>query len=479
MRKLRKYVLCFMMIALVSSGCSSKDKEEPKKDKNETGVKVDESVVSWANMKIDNPDLKLTEDQKEVIKYFDTDYFQVGKYENLQRYPKIFDNSQITFNGEIIKTIKTTDDEYEFLMKMDMTSTDSNEIVIKGKQQEPRLIEGDMIQVYGRYQGVDQYEIDGKSHSVPTVKVNKTAKYWYATNSVGEQYTFDTLNTVAKAVFGKNIKMKEAICNEDYELGKMYSPQEHYFLITPDNQSNADFKEFEITSSYSMIRAAKPTGNSQKQIHVSADFKHYIATTYEESTKMLYMDYYDTNFKKVWGREFKNVDEVPYDYTSKLIYLVADNYLSIIDTKTGEDIQKPVMVGEKTKVQMTEDGAILIGTGNKDNIMKVDKKGEIVWTSSADVEVTDCYQMQMVNGNIIVELASNIYAEGTNVIDDQVRKMVLIDKNGNIIQEFISNEYHANTNQDISQSDNYVDNCDPFDERSECYGANVHADGGV
>lgn len=447
MRKLRKYVLCLMMIALVCSGCSNKDKEEPKKDKNETGIKVEESVVSWANMKIDNPDLKLTEDQKEVIKYFDTDYFQVGKYENLQRYPKIFDNSQITFNGEIIKTIKTTDDEYEFLMKMDMTSTDSNEIVIKGKQQEPRLIEGDMIQVYGRYQGVNQYEIDGKSHSVPTVTVNNTVKYFIGTDSTGEKYTFDTLNTVAKAVFGKDIKMKEAQASIDYELGDMYSPQEHYFLITPNNQSNADFKEFEITSVNSMIRTAKPTGNSQKQIHVSADFKHYITTTYETSTKMLYMDYYDTDFKKVWGREFKNVDKVPYDYTSGSIYLVADNYLNMIDTKTGEDIQKPVMVGEKTKVQMTEDGAILIGTGNKDNIMKVDAKGQIIWTTSADIEVTDCHMMQIVNGNILVNLASNIFAEGsTNTITDSIRKIVAVDKDGKILQEFLEYENHANTN---------------------------------
>lgn len=444
MRKLKKYVLCFVMIALVSSGCSSKDKEEQKKDKNETGVKVEESVISWANMKIDNPNLKLTEDQIEVIKYFDNDYFYISNYEILKRYPKIFDNSQISFNGTIIKTIKSTDDEYEILMKIDMDSTDSNEVVIKGKQQEPRLIEGDMVQVYGRYQGINQYDIDGKSHTVPTVKVNKTAKYWYATGSVGDQYTFETLNTVAKAVFGKNIKMKEAICGEDYELGKMYSPQDHYFLITPDNQSNANFKEFEITSNYSMIRAAKPTGNSQKQFQVSADFKHYIATTYEPSTKMFYMDYYDTDFKKIWGREFKNVDKVPYDYTSKRIYLVADNYLNIIDTKTGQDIQKPVMVGEKAKVQIMEDGAILIGTGNKDNIMKVDTKGEVIWKASADIEVTDCYQMQMVNGNIIVKLENDTYDEvNTKVIKDSVTKMVSIDKNGKIIQEFISDEYHS------------------------------------
>ena len=42
---------------------------------------VDGAVVSWGNLEIDNS--KLTEDQKEVLKYFDSDYFMINNYDCL------------------------------------------------------------------------------------------------------------------------------------------------------------------------------------------------------------------------------------------------------------------------------------------------------------------------------------------------------------------------------------------------------------
>ena len=41
-----------------------------KVEKNETGVEVDGSIISWGNLEVDNPDLNLTEDQIEVLKYY-------------------------------------------------------------------------------------------------------------------------------------------------------------------------------------------------------------------------------------------------------------------------------------------------------------------------------------------------------------------------------------------------------------------------
>lgn len=437
---MKKLVLCLaslMMISTCATGCQNKEanKDEENKSENESGVKVDESIVSWANMKIDNPDLKLTEDQIEVLKYFDVDYFYVNDYNNLQRYPKVYDNSQIAFPCHVIKTMNADENEYELLVSM--IGKDDELMIIKGKQQEPRIIEGDYIVVYGRYQGVKQYEIDGKSVTKPTITVNKTTPFYLATNSAGPRYEYETINIVAKAIFGTDIKVKEEVADTDYKLGAMYSPQEKYFLVTPDDQSNANFKEFELTATNPAIRTPNPTAETSKSFNVSADFNHYIVSTHEQTTNTLYLEYYDRDFKKVWGNEYSNVDTVPYDYTTDSIYLVADNDLHIIDTKTGKDKQEPIMVGEKIKVVMVEDGAILVGTGNKDNVMKVDSTGKTIWKASADIEVTNCSMLQIIDGNVVVSLA-NYQTDGSefNMITSGTSKIIAIDKDGKITQEF-------------------------------------------
>lgn len=445
MKRLFKYVTLGIIMCLFCIGCTKDDTENGSKvekkeeSKNETGIEIDGSIISWANMKVDNPDLNLTEDQIEVLKYFDTDYFQVSDYDNLQRYPNVYENAQVVFPCRVVKTIKSDSEAYELLVSMivnGMTGSDEeNLIIITGKQQEPRLIEGDYISVYGRYQGIKQYDVDGKSLTKPIVTVNKTNKFYLATNSEAPRYEFDTINTVAKAIFGTDIKLKEEKADVDYTLGAMYSPQEQYFLVTPNNQSNANFSSFEMTSVNPVIRTPNPTAETVKEFHVSADFEHYIVSTFEQSTKMLYLEYYDREFKKVWGNEYSNVDTIPYDYTSSEIYLVADNDLHIIDTNTGKEKQDSVMVGEKVKVIMTGDGAILIGKGNKDNVMKVDSTGKTLWKTSVDIEVTDCPMIQLLNGNIVASLAS-YETDGIYIISGK-RKFVTIDKDGNIIQEFI------------------------------------------
>jgi len=449
MKRILIFSLFCVAISLFCVGCSksgAKNKDTTGKSQNGTGVEVESSIISWANMKIDNPDLNLTEDQIEVLKYFDTDYFRVSDYDNLQRYPSVYENAQIVFPCKVTKTIRSDNDSYELLVSMigHDGSDDENLIIISGKQQEPRLIEGDFISVYGRYQWIKQYDIDGTSLTKPTVTVNKINEYFYATNSEAPRYSFETINTVAKAIFGTDIKLKEEKADVDYAFGEMYIPQDHYFLITPNNQSNANFSSFEITSVYPMVRRTPdPNTETMKEFHVSADFEHYIVSTFEQSTKMLYLEYYDRNFEKIWGNEYSNVDTIPYDYTANEIYLVVDNDLHIIDTKTGEDKQDTIMVGEKVKVIMTDDGAILIGKGNKDNVMKVDGTGKTIWKTSVDIEVTDCPMIQIVNGNIVASLASYNIDSEDNSFQSGKSKLVAIDKDGKIIQEFFDWEYDS------------------------------------
>jgi hypothetical protein len=76
----------------------------------------------------------------------------------------------------------------------------------------------------------------------------------------------------------------------------------------------------------------------------------------------------------------------------------------MIDTKTGEDKCPPTMVGEKISLDIVSDGVILIGPGNKDNVMKTDYEGKIIWKSSIDFEVKACDLFQIVNGNVVASL---------------------------------------------------------------------------
>ena len=80
-----KKIFALFMTALLAFGmCSCAAEKESTGSQNENGVEVDGAVVSWGNLEIDNS--KLTEDQKEVLKYFDSDYFMINNYDSFQKY---------------------------------------------------------------------------------------------------------------------------------------------------------------------------------------------------------------------------------------------------------------------------------------------------------------------------------------------------------------------------------------------------------
>ena len=110
-----------------------------------------------------------------------------------------------------------------------------------------------------------------------------------------------------------------------------------------------------------------------------------------------------------------------------MVALVADNSLYLIDTQTGEDLISPAFVGERVNIRIMHDGIILVGTGRADNIMKVDFEGNILWRSSADIDVGSNELMQIVNGNIVLKLFSADWWE---------QRMVVVDmQTGNILLE--------------------------------------------
>lgn len=154
------------------------------------------------------------------------------------------------------------------------------------------------------------------------------------------------------------------------------------------------------------------------------------------------LDYYDSDLKKLWSREFENTTSFPMDYTSDEIALVADNDFYLIDTKNGKDKIEPTFVGEKLRVIMDEKGVLFFGKTKKDLVMNVDYKGQIKWTVDAKHKIlyNDEYDqniegLQIVNGNYVLvytgdddsEKATDEYSFGVGTC------YLVIDKSGNVV----------------------------------------------
>ena len=408
------------------------------------------SEKSFSNMKSNNEELGET--QKEILEYFDNDYFEINSSEALQKYPQVFKGAKLYISPVVVrKIIKSTDEEYEVLVSSGYTlegASEEIEYALKGTQLEERLIEGDSIEVYGKYTDINTYQADGKSYTVPTIT---------PTNIVREgknRFDFDTISKVAKTIFGNDIKITEPVYEQDFSLTEIEhsDPSDSFYLVTLDNQSNANFKVFDMFNNRGYIgynrTHNKISENVTKKLFISADFEHYIVTTYDDELKMSYMDYFDKDLKKLWSREFEykstnaSINSSPFistlDYDTNKLAFVVDNDMYLIDIETGENIIEPVIVGTKIKVNMFDDGIVLIGNENKDTIMKVDFNGNILYRIDADTSMTgiDYVNSQIVNNKLIVRL------EGRKALDSRGRayleKYIVLNNNGNI--EYSTNE---------------------------------------
>ena len=424
--------------------------------------------VSFKNMRAD--DEGLNEVQKDIINYFDNDYFSNFNVETSQRYPQIFEGAKITDTIAVLKIIKSDNDGFKILvnqadggeaMENPYAETPMNEIpetamyIIEGKQLDERLIQGDIATIYGRYQNVSTVEIDGKTYTLPTISIIDIQPYKLDNTGNlpedGYRYSYSTIKNVAEYIFGKDIKLTspdiatyfDDIYNNKVNLNNVknylwelefYMP---WYLVTLDNQSNANFKSFDFFKDEGMILYNQKYndllfGNVIKQLFVSADFQHYIVTTYDSNLKHVYIDYFDRDLKKLWNREFdyNSNDEnnySPLDYTATQMAIVIDNDLYLIDLKTGENIIEPVLVGNKTKVIMMSDGIVLVGTENKDTIMKVGYDGKILYRIDGDTKIENFSIVitQIVNGKLVVYLC------GTKN-ESEITKYLVINNDGTV-----------------------------------------------
>lgn len=400
------------------------------------------SEKSFNNMKSNNE--KLEETQKEILEYYDNDYFEIYSTEALQKYPQVFKGAKLKITPLVVKKIiKSTDEEYEVLVSGGYTmeqSTEEIEYALKGTQLDERLIEGECIQVYGKYTDVNTYQVDGKSYTVPTITPINIVR------GDENRFSFDTINTVAKYIFGNDIKVTEPSDDDflnDWEDNDM---QVDYYKVTLDNQSNANFKSFKMYKNTGYIDYNRTennlSDNVSKTLRVSSDFEHFIIETRDSKLNKYYIDYFDKSYNKLWSREFdcklttSSVSTI--DYTTEKMAIVVDNDLYLIDLETGENIIEPVIVGTKMKVNMFDDGIILIGNENKDTIMKVDFNGNILYRVNADTSmlISDVYT-QIVNNKLVVRMIGMLNDE--NIQNTKMlEKYLVLNEDGSI--EYSTNE---------------------------------------
>lgn len=396
--------------------------------------------VSFANM--NSLDSNLEKVQQEVVRYFDNDYFLFDAT-NAQLYPQVFKGAKVSQFLYVVKVLQSTDDTLEVLAVYsgdynyyrDAKIDDIPEkqlVVISAKQLNERLIKNDGFMFYGVYNDVISKEIDGKTYMVSSITANEIVKINEGERF--ERHSFKVIKDVAEYIFGKDIKVNKAVAGQDYDETYDYS---NFYKITLDNQANSNFKVFNIYNEKGMITYNKIhndiSSNIQKRLFLSADFQHYIVSTYDEDLKYVYIDYFDRDFKKVWSREFQYASTKSYispiDYTQDKMAFVIDNDLYLVDINTGKNIIEPVLVGEKIKVNMMSDGIVLVGDNNKDTVMKVDYTGKILFRLNADTSIpylTDV-DLQIVNNKIVLLLM------GTDQIDPFVKgKYMVINGDGNI-----------------------------------------------
>lgn len=434
------YFISNKSVETSSSGNSKKDEtgfEQASANMQANGTQN----LSFGNMNSD--DENYTKIQQEIIDYFDNDYINFSvRY--AQRYPNVFKDAKVTTIVTVEKVLKSTDEEYEVLAKentitgndtmSDINATkDEQLLLISGKQLEKRLAADDYIYVYGRYKGVESREIDGKSYMVSKIQANtiEEVKYSKVDGILKSRYNYKTIKDVAEYIFGKDIKISETDEFED----------DGYYKVILDNQSNANFKAFIMSESDGGIDYATQennlTSNITKKLFVSADFEHYIVSTYDENTKHVYIDYFDKDLKKVWNKEFDyNSTKAfvsPMDYTADKMAIVVDNDLYLIDLKTGDFLIEPVLVGEKIKVNMMSDGIILIGDNNKDTIMKVDYTGKILYKINADTKMNQIVDTatQIVNGKMVVKLEGSYPIDYNNNMSVPT-KYIVINNDGTV-----------------------------------------------
>lgn len=420
---------------IVENSSNATDSTTTGENSNESGT---DNEVGFKNIKADSK-TDSSEEQKIISQYFDNDYIDILDYGYvfLARYPTIFEGSQICFTGTVEKLISSTDEDYKVLVWLGRSynhyyyrrntartyekykeDTKNDLIIVTGKQTDTRLLVGDEIVVYGRYNKIETQKIDETSYTIPTVTSYRT--FFNKAMGAPEKFDSDFIRKVSKVLFGNDVEIRNAKDGEDYDLTQdMFNCNysEYPFMICElENQSNAKFTKYRMHQATGVVEDAKSksdfckTGTSIddekiiRKIEFAPDLKHYIIYTFDTELETLSVGYYDSNLQKIWQRGFEQTLNGVYDYTSKNFYLVANNDLYVIDMQTGKDVIKPSFVGQKSDIRKVADGIIMFSLEKSDSVMKVDNNGDIVWKTNLnnDDYIKGRNSVQFVNNRLII-----------------------------------------------------------------------------
>lgn len=410
------------------------------------------------NIKIDTAEYNLTDAQKAVLAYFDNDYLTVPSYEFLRRYPNVYDGAQMHLGGFVKKVLSATNEEYKLVLWLRQSeeaffyrSADTWEdyekylqdnagsfTIVSGVPSNTWFMEGDYIEVYGRYTGIETLEIDGISYTVPTICAHNAFISSDLANGV-ERYDANDIKTIAEAIFGDALEIRKPVSGEDYiaEQEWRVTDENPFYIVELENQSNAKFTKYRFYTKIGYIEDAK-TGTDDwllganaaivRNIEFSADFSHFFLFTYDTSLENLTLEYYDSSLNKIWKREFAETTSAHYDYTKNNIYLVANNEFYIINIETGEDTFSPTYIGERLELRKISDGIICISESKSDAVMKMDINGNPVWKTNLSADVYAVQGIQVVENRIILQL----------YLEDGTHYVVLDSANGAVLQDAVS-----------------------------------------
>ena len=419
----------------VSETEEEETREEESKEKEKEGEKLssnpkNDTDVGLKNTKIDNADESLTDEQRELISVFDSDYLYFNT-ELFSRYPQYLKGCQIQDTAIVKKIISSDDDEFVFVTaESDQhnagADTETYNMYVKCKQMDTRFLEGDYIFLYGRYTGTEVVEIDGQSYSLPVIEGYSKSYLEYENHSyMGVAvYPYSDVKRFAETLFGKNIILDT--------VEELYTPDlAEIYQITFENQSNANFSKCMVYAyRYGFGISGSDSNDNEYSLIVASDFEHFYYIGTYQSTNTTKVAYYDKDFQKIWEREFEDTENVAYDYTKNNIYMTLNNNLYIIDAKTGEDTYDPIYVGKQGFVRKTEDGIYLIKTAETgeyiraDVVMKYDLKGNLLWTTSLESDFNRCEGIQFVNDNLLFEYYDQDYTDTVAVIDTKTGKLL-------------------------------------------------------
>lgn len=419
------FVLALVLLLSACGGQTTQGESKPAMDTqtqvSEPAVNQQQSGIDFEiglrNVKIDTEGTSLTDAQKQVLQFFDTDYLSVYDYEFFRRYPNIFIGTQMTNMGRVYKVLQQDNDSYEALMGWNYTDAylaqdwdyfKSQLVLLRGTTGDAWLMDNDFVNISGRYTGIENINVDGTSYTVPVFEVH-SCTVWSGDDgdySGLARFSYKDIKSIAKAIWGDNIRVSES--TEDEVLTTFVDfPQYPVYTITLENQSNANFSKYLMVADggkiYDISARTSWEDPVQRYLEFAPDFQHYFLYTYDSSLENLELAYYDTSFNKLWSREFEDTTSAIYDYTKSNIYLVANNSLYVMDLQTGEDATSPQFVGQKLDIRKLTDGILLLGQEKSDGLMKCDLSGKVEWSVNLPYDnVYPLADLQVIDGNLVL-----------------------------------------------------------------------------